>query len=147
MEPNLIICKYINDSVYGGIPLTELEVRLLDTSVFQRLRGLKQLAYTNYVFPSADHSRFSHSLGVLYIMGLMTDYLKQHNNLSDSEIIKLRIAALLHDIGHYPLSHLGESVYGFIEDSKNADTLIGKQPITNDLYQLASSHSKTWVPI
>ncbi len=143
MEPNLIICKYINDSVYGGIPLTELEVRLLDTSVFQRLRGLKQLAYTNYVFPSADHSRFSHSLGVLYIMGLMTDYLKQHNNLSDSEIIKLRIAALLHDIGHYPLSHLGESVYGFIEDSKNADTLIGKQPITNDLYQLASSHSKT----
>ncbi len=148
MKANLVIRKYINDPVYGGIPLTDLEVQLLDTPIFQRLRGLKQLAFTNYVFPGADHSRFSHSLGVLFIMGLMTDFLKQNFNLSQDDVVKLRTAALLHDIGHYPLSHLGESVYGFIEDSKNADTLIPDAEDSqltngNKLYQLASYHSKT----
>ena len=74
--------KYINDPVYGGIPITEIELQIIDTPIFQRLRGLRQLARVNYVFPGAEHSRYVHSLGVLYIMGLMTDHLLKWNNLS-----------------------------------------------------------------
>lgn len=136
-------CKYINDPVYGGIPLTELEVSLLDTAVFQRLRGLKQLARVNYVFPGADHSRFSHSLGVLYIMGLMTDFLYRRGKLAVDDVVKLRAAALLHDIGHYPLSHLGESVYGFFKDNENADGALDSVNDGDKLYLLASYHSKS----
>jgi len=68
----------------------------------------------NYVFPGAEHSRFVHSLGVLYIMGLMTEHLLKNGGILIEDVIKMRVAALLHDIGHYPLSHLGEGVYGLL---------------------------------
>lgn len=108
--------KFINDNLYGGIGLSNLEIDLINTKVFQRLRHLRQLAYVNFVFPCAEHSRFVHSLGVLHIMGKITEHLKQKGAISKEDEIKLRIAALLHDIGHYPLSHLGESVYCFMEE-------------------------------
>lgn len=144
--PNLKPIKYINDPVYGGIPVTQLELELIDTSAFQRLRGLRQLAKVNYVFPGAEHSRFVHSLGVLYIMGLMTDQLLKCQAIFEEDAIKMRVAALLHDIGHYPLSHLGEAVYGYCKDNLSAGKIIeqlSSDEIKNPpLHELSSSHSK-----
>lgn len=137
--------KFINDPVYGGIPITQLEFEIIDTPIFQRLRGLRQLARVNYVFPGAEHSRYVHSLGVLFIMGLMTDHLLKRKEINELDAVKMRVAALLHDIGHYPFSHLGESVYGYCKDNENASSIIqGVNKESNvPLYKLASSHSKS----
>ena len=143
-DDRLKIEKYINDPVYGGIGITKLELELIDTPIFQRLRGLRQLARVNFVFPGAEHSRYVHSLGVLYIMGLMTEHLLKQEMLNKDDVIKLRVAALLHDIGHYPLSHLGESVYGYCLDNQNATNILVTRPsIKKELYGMASSHSKS----
>lgn len=137
--------KYINDPVYGGIPITTLELQLISTPVFQRLRGLKQLAHVNYVFPGAEHSRFVHSLGVLYIMGLMTEHLNKNKGISDEDVIKMRVAALLHDIGHYPLSHLGEGAYSYCKDDQSAINYVEGLGDTKEtpLHLLSSSYSKS----
>ena len=107
----LTFSKYINENVFGTIPVTQTEFDLINTLAFQRLRNIKQLGLANLVFPAADHTRFSHSLGVMHIVGKMAERLYQLDVFSQEEIKKLRIAGLLHDIGHYPLSHLGEKVY------------------------------------
>lgn len=148
MDKRLEIVKYINDPVYGGIGITRLEQELIDTPVFQRLRRLHQLARVNYVFPGAEHSRFVHSLGVLYIMGIMVDHLHRQGNFSIDDAIKMRVAALLHDIGHYPLSHLGESVYGYCKENAHIGGIVESVRVDNvpiekrPLYEIASSHSK-----
>lgn len=142
---DLDIVKYINDPVYGGIPITQVELELIDTPAFQRLRGLRQLARVNYVFPGAEHSRYVHSLGVLYIMGLMTEHLLKKDMLNENDVLKMRVAALLHDIGHYPLSHLGEGAYSYFKENNIADSIIHNESDTQrvtPLYELASSHSK-----
>lgn len=136
--------KYINDPVYGGIAISTLELELISTPIFQRLRGLKQLAHVNYVFPGAEHSRFVHSLGVLYIMGLMTEHLLKNKDIEIEDVIKMRVAALLHDIGHYPLSHLGEGAYSYCKDNQSAVSLLdGIEEKEASLYILSSSHSKS----
>ena len=61
--------KIINDPIYGCINLSKTEVQLLDTRAMQRLRRIRQMGFASYVFPSGEHSRFVHSLGVLCIMG------------------------------------------------------------------------------
>jgi HD superfamily phosphohydrolase len=103
--------KFIVDSIHGNIPLKEREVKVIDTASFQRLRQLKQLAMAQMVYPTATHTRFSHSIGAL---GTMTRILyaaeKNGINLTDEQKDNLRLAALLHDIGHYPYSHLMEKL-------------------------------------
>lgn len=144
-DSNLTIVKYINDPVYGGIPLTQLELELIGLPVFQRLRGLRQLARVNYVFPGAEHSRFVHSLGVLYVMGLMTDQLLRQKSITEEDAVKMRVAALLHDIGHYPFSHLGEFAYSYCYDNADIAPSIVKG-LTNEeppLYEISSSDSKS----
>lgn len=144
MDERLKTYKYINDPVYGGIALTKMEVELIDTPIFQRLRGLRQLARVNYVFPGAEHSRYVHSIGVLYIMGLMTDHLLKNGMLNEDDVVKMRVAALLHDIGHYPFSHLGEGVFGYCKDNENADSILDiDEAEQKPLYIMASSHSKS----
>lgn len=112
--------KHINDPVYGSIGISKLEADLINTPVFQRLRHLKQLGFASYVFPGGEHSRFVHSLGVLHIIGKMCEQLEANEAkrtekqlFERKDTIILRIAALLHDIGHYPLSHLGEYVFQY----------------------------------
>jgi len=140
--------KYINDPVYGGIPITQIELEIIDTPIFQRLRGLKQLAHVNYVFPGAEHSRYVHSLGVLFIMGLMTEHLLKSEEIVEEDAVKMRIAALLHDIGHYPLSHLGETVYGYCKGNKTATNIVeefgeSEENVQEPMYVLASAYSKS----
>lgn len=111
-EDNLT--EKIYDNVHGFISLTKEEKELLNTSYFQRLNFIKQLSLSHFVFPGAVHTRFSHSLGVLHIVEKMIQRLKAKNctffnDYKNHQIT--RLAALLHDIGHYPLSHTIESSY------------------------------------
>ncbi|WP_338669095.1 HD domain-containing protein [Pseudodesulfovibrio methanolicus] len=104
----------IRDPLYGFILLTDAELKIIDSPIFQRLRRIHQLALTKYVYPSAEHSRFVHSIGVMHCATLMLAGVMDHKhtqlNLEPSaKIIKtLRFAALLHDIGHLPFSHAVE---------------------------------------
>lgn len=103
------IKKQINDNVHVFIELTDLETKVVDSPYFQRLRQLKQLSLLEYVFPGAIHNRFSHSLGVMHIADKMVVQLQKQGHLKGLREL-LRMTALLHDIGHYPLSHLVEYV-------------------------------------
>jgi uncharacterized protein len=94
----------------------ELVQAIIKTPYFQRLRNIKQLGVTNQVFPGANHTRFSHSLGVSYIIKRIIDKLKAdaHDgkiDYSNKELYGIA-AGLLHDIGHGPYSHLFEQKYG-----------------------------------
>lgn len=90
------------------------------------------MGFSSYVFPSGEHSRFVHSLGVLCIMGKMCEHLyRKYGEASSSGICftiedarKLRIAALLHDVGHFPFSHLTECVYSYIDNNQSTDDLV-----------------------
>ncbi|MCK9151657.1 HD domain-containing protein [Methanobacterium alcaliphilum] len=98
--------KSIRDSVHGNLQLNELEVELIDTPQLQRLRRIKQLGFTNLVYPGANHSRFEHSIGTMYLASRLADHLK----LDDDKKRMLRVCALLHDAGHGPFSHVSEPV-------------------------------------
>ncbi len=124
--------KIVNDPIYGCISLSKVEVELLDTRAMQRLRRIRQMGFSSYVFPSGEHSRFAHSLGVLCIMGKMCEHLYRKYGDADSSSIcftledarKLRVAALLHDVGHFPFSHLTECVYSYIDNNKSTYDMV-----------------------
>jgi HD superfamily phosphohydrolase len=101
--------RVVNDNIHGDIALTDDEWKVVNTATFQRLRSLKQLGMGHLVYPNATHTRFAHSLGVFRIMCRVLDNL-EHTGLDDERKAELRLAALLHDIGHYPYSHLMERV-------------------------------------
>lgn len=117
-----IICQ-IRCPIHGFIGLTAWEKSLVDTTVFQRLRRIRQLAWTDYVYPGAMHTRFEHSLGVMHVATLLFDSIvKNSKNALFSaydydeygiakERQKIRLAALLHDVGHPPFSHASEDVF------------------------------------
>jgi len=97
---------FIKDPIYGYIRLTETERNIIDTSPVQRLRRIRQLAGAEYVYPAANHTRFEHVLGAMYLAGVVAENLPVQ--LSYDERQKVRLAALLHDVGHAPFSHLFE---------------------------------------
>ena len=97
---------FIKDPIYGYIRLTEVEKNIIDTLAVQRLRRIRQLAGAEYVYPAANHTRFEHVLGAMYLAGVVADNLPVQ--LSPEEKQKVRLAALLHDVGHAPFSHLFE---------------------------------------
>lgn len=108
------VSERIRDPLYGFIYLTDSEKKIIDTPIFQRLRRVHQLALTKYVYPSAEHSRFVHSLGVMHCATLILAGIFENKN-SDKELMPraqtiktLRFAALLHDVGHLPFSHAVE---------------------------------------
>jgi HD superfamily phosphohydrolase len=78
----------------------------MDTLEFQRLRHIKQLGLAYYVYPSAVHTRFEHSLGVMHLAGKVVDILRQYVQITDREKEIVQLAGLLHDVGHVALSHL-----------------------------------------
>ncbi|MBC7691623.1 MAG: HD domain-containing protein [Methylotenera sp.] len=114
--------RVIYDVMYGFIPITEWEEKIINSPFFQRLRWIKQLGFANYIFPGAEHNRFAHVIGVMHSMDQMINALGLA--VSDAELFdkkakspaallhkSLRIAALLHDIGTFPFSHAIEYAY------------------------------------
>lgn len=98
--------REIRDPVFNFITISGTEAEIVNSSVFQRLRGIRQLAFANLVYPGALHTRFEHSLGVCHVAHLMAKALE----VSPEEKDLLRLAALLHDIGHGPFSHISEDI-------------------------------------
>jgi HD superfamily phosphohydrolase len=98
--------KLIKDPVHGYITLTEAELKLVDSMAVQRLRRISQLPLVYLVYPGARHSRFDHSLGCMFLAGEFA----QHLGLDEHKTSLLKTAALLHDLGHTPYSHLLEQI-------------------------------------
>ena len=98
--------KLIKDPIHGYIELNEHEVRIIDTAAFQRLRRIIQLPLAYLVYPGARHSRFDHSLGSFHL----AKEFATHLGLEEYRRRVLTVAALLHDVGHTPYSHLLEAI-------------------------------------
>lgn len=103
--------RVIRDEIHKDILVPPNHALIIDTKEFQRLRSIQQLSTCEYVFPAANHNRFSHSLGAYFLATKMTALLQENQpgiiSAEDSELVQL--AALLHDIGHPPYSHLLET--------------------------------------
>ncbi|MFC5193496.1 HD domain-containing protein [Algoriphagus aquatilis] len=99
--------KILNDPVYGFITIpSELIFAIIDHPYFQRLRRIRQLGLTDFVYPGALHTRFHHALGAMHLMSITLDNLRiKGTEISDEEYEAALIAILLHDIGHGPFSH------------------------------------------
>jgi len=97
--------KLIRDAVHGDIEMGRLEVELMDTPEFQRLRGIKQLGTAYLVFPSAVHTRFEHSLGTAWMAHRTLQAVQRNSSVSADDVTLIRAAALLHDITHIPFGH------------------------------------------
>jgi len=100
----------IVDPIHDFIRVYETELKIIDSPIFQRLRRIRQLSGAHFTYPSAQHSRFEHSLGVMHVAGQAAQALKEKGFLNADKIQEIRLAALLHDIGHGPFSHLFEEV-------------------------------------
>lgn len=106
-EPSSNKLKIINDPVYGFIKIPfDLVYDLIEHPLFQRLRRIRQLGLTHFVYPGAMHTRFQHAIGAMYLMGQAIDVIRSKgHSISDEEARAVTIAILLHDIGHGPFSH------------------------------------------
>jgi len=116
----------ITDPIHDFIRLNSTEQKIIDTPVFQRLRRIKQLSGAHLTYPGAQHTRFEHSLGVMHIAGMASNSLASKKQMSVSDIDDVRLAALLHDIGHGPFSHLFEEL---LQKKKHSHEDIGKEII------------------
>ncbi|VVC05422.1 Deoxyguanosinetriphosphate triphosphohydrolase-like protein [uncultured archaeon] len=104
--------KYLQivDPIHEFINVYNHEIQIIDSPIFQRLRRIRQLAGAHLVYPGAQHSRFEHSLGTMHIASQAASILKEKSHLGSDDMENIRLAALLHDIGHGPFSHLFEEV-------------------------------------
>lgn len=98
----------IKDPVHGYVYVSKTEKDVVDSFPMQRLHRLRQLAGAEYVYPGANHTRFEHSLGTMYLAQRLTEDSKISQYLSKEEAEIVRFAALLHDVGHGPFSHVFE---------------------------------------
>ncbi|AYV85043.1 MAG: putative HD domain-containing protein [Satyrvirus sp.] len=117
--------KLFGCNVHGSIRVSPTALRIVDTSEFQRMRGIKQLALCYFVYPAAMHTRFEHSLGVYHLAGKILEKIQQEYpdkeyiipelgpnpiKLSQKIIECIKIAGLCHDIGHGPFSHIFDDI-------------------------------------
>jgi len=103
--------KIINDPVHGFISISwDIIFDLIEHPYFQRLRRIRQLGLTSFVYPGATHTRFQHALGATHLMNTAINVLRQKGHIiTDEEAEAANIAILLHDIGHGPFSHALEN--------------------------------------
>ncbi len=100
--------EVIRDPLWDNIRLDATAVAVLDTPAMQRLRYVRQLGHAFLVYPGATHSRFEHALGAYHLTRLALASLEERDELApvpEADRVAVRLAALLHDIGHYPFSH------------------------------------------
>ncbi len=96
---------YVYDELHGYVKLAGVFSDIVSTRVFQRLRRIRQLPFAWYVYPGATHTRFSHSLGSMYIAGLIAQRLSEEGFMTKDDVLLVKVSALLHDIAHAPYSH------------------------------------------
>ena len=122
--------KIYRDSVHNIIRLKtdsdegRLLVRLIDTAEFQRLRRIRQLGLAHFAYQSAEHSRFTHSLGALHLATRILAKLELNHSISAKHKTAVRAAALLHDIGHGAFSHVIETILGFHHEQFTIDAVL-----------------------
>lgn len=110
--------RLFRDPVHGQIefdrdsPYDRFLLELIDTPEFQRLRRVRQLGLASMAYPGAEHTRFSHSLGVCQVMRRALAHLQRGYDIGEDQVFVARCAALLHDAGHGPFSHVLESLFG-----------------------------------
>jgi HD superfamily phosphohydrolase len=112
--------KLIYDPLYGYIGLEDYLLEIIDTAEFQRLRDIKQLGCAYIVFPSAVHTRFEHSIGVAHLSGIFIKSIQEKQpelNISENDIRRIKIAGLIHDLGHSCYSHFFD--HHFLSDLNN----------------------------
>lgn len=106
--------KKIYDPIHKYMTFEPLLLKIIDTIEFQRLRNIKQLGFCYYVFSGASHNRFEHSLGVSYLCGLLLKTIQNNQpelNITDRQILLIKIAGLMHDIGHGSFSHFFDNYF------------------------------------
>ncbi|MCL2522702.1 MAG: HD domain-containing protein [Erysipelotrichales bacterium] len=120
--------KVFRDPLYGYIKIEyQIILELIDSSEFQRLRRIRQLGGNSIVFHTAEHSRFSHSLGAYELARrVIKDVSDVRLALSDYEQLLLMLSALLHDIGHGPFSHIFETVLNFDHENKGIEIILSE---------------------
>ena len=106
-NPSTNKLKIINDPVHGFIKIPyDILFDLIEHPLFQRLRRIRQLGLTHFVYPGANHTRFQHAVGAMHLMGLAIEVIRSKGHaITDEEATAVTIAILLHDIGHGPFSH------------------------------------------
>ncbi|MGH9194256.1 MAG: HD domain-containing protein [Acidimicrobiia bacterium] len=121
----------VRDAVHGLITLREREWAVIDTPAFQRLRGVAQLAMTYLVYPGARHSRFEHCMGACHVAGRLATRINDASgeHVDDEQV---RLAALVHDIGHGPFSHVSEEVFEALSGDHNVHEKISAAIVLND---------------
>jgi deoxynucleoside triphosphate triphosphohydrolase SAMHD1 len=156
--------KKIYDPIHGFIPVQPHLLSIIDTQEFQRLRDLKQLGATHYVFPSATHTRFEHSLGVSFLARKLMESLQKNQpslKITERQIQLVEIAGLIHDLGHGPFSHLWDNYVIFKDEEEHEErscvifsVMISKYnlPITEketeiicELINPSEEHSREWM--
>lgn len=116
------------DPVHGYIEMDEIVQELLATPQMQRLRRIKQLGFSNLVYPGANHTRFEHSLGAMHLASML---MKNLDSIEEGKKKEIRAAALLHDVGHGPFSHVTENVIDKYTRHRHDDVkeIVGKGEI------------------
>ena len=118
--------KIIYDPIHKYMKFDLILLKIIDTVEFQKLKNIKQLGLCYYVFPGASHNRFEHSLGVSYLSGLLAETLQINQpelKISDRTVLLIKIAGLVHDIGHACFSHFFDHhfLHNKIPDSQLKD--------------------------
>ncbi len=136
--------RVYRDSVHNIIRLdtgsTEdaLLARLIDTAEFQRLRRIRQLGLAHFAYQGAEHSRFTHSLGVMHFASTILAKLGRKYHIPEEHQLAVRVAALLHDIGHGAFSHVLESILDFHHEAFTVEAVLSKE---TEVGRVLSEHS------
>jgi HD superfamily phosphohydrolase len=132
--------KKVFDEIHGYITLNDLETKIIDSPIFQRLRRIKQTSLAYLVYPGAMHTRFSHSLGTFYLSQKVGEKLQQSGIMTSEELNLIRLSSLLHDIGQFPFSHAIEPLY---LQSNLSNKVLRDEIIRNDaeLKEIFEEHS------
>lgn len=135
--------KVFKDPVHRYIHVRdELIWRLIGTREFQRLRRIRQLGTTYLTFHGAEHSRFSHSLGVYEITRRIIDIFQEKQTWDPEQRLLVLSAALLHDVGHGPFSHSFEKVFGVDHEEFSRDIILGDTEVNKVLLQMGEDFPK-----
>lgn len=142
--------KY-RDPIHGFIEVSDLENKIIDSLPFQRLRNIKQLAMSYLVFHGAEHTRFGHSLGVMFLVTKAFESAVQNGEYAFSQEKYmwyrqiLRLIALTHDLGHAPFSHASESVFpGKLEHEDFTEKIVKETCIAEYIREIGSQFKKKY---